>query len=159
MAARIITPSRNGQEADPGGSFKKTSMKEDPVYQSLMFHQCPKSTLPLHIYYSEFGLGQGDPLLKAAMKKWPYSTRDSEDEPVEVLLKKPTRRRNREEKKRRNPNHPGDPFFDNIFWFFNDLVHFENHKLVGTKPGPSIILEEDNGGGDEEDDHTKNFDW
>ena len=48
--------------------------QEDPILMDLMIH-CPKSSsLPLHSYYSEFRLGQGDPLIKAAMKRWPFTT-------------------------------------------------------------------------------------
>jgi hypothetical protein len=35
--------------------------------------------LPLHNYYGEFRLGQGDPLLKAAMDHWPCTTTDFSD--------------------------------------------------------------------------------
>jgi hypothetical protein len=50
-----------------------------------MIH-CPKSALPLHSYYSEFRLGQGDPLLKAAMKRWPFATRRNEECPYSSSL-------------------------------------------------------------------------
>jgi hypothetical protein len=32
--------------------------------------------MPLHSYYGEFRLGHGDPLLKAAMQRWPCTTTD-----------------------------------------------------------------------------------
>ena len=96
--------------------------KEDPNYQDLMIHS-PPAALPLHNYYSEFRLGQGDPLMKAAMEKWPYTS--TEDEPVEGM-KKP---------KRKHPQKEGcNILADHTFWFFNDIVHIEKHKLVGSKP-------------------------
>ncbi len=54
---------------------------EDPSFQLLTRSATngadPASRLlPLHNYYSEFRLGHGDPLLKAAMSNWPNTTTD-----------------------------------------------------------------------------------
>ena len=97
--------------------------KEDPNYQDLMIHSTPNA-LPLHNYYSEFRLGQGDPLMKAAMETWPYTS--TEEEPVEAT-KKPKRKH---AQKKQGCN----ILADHSFWFFNDIVHIEKHKLVGSKP-------------------------
>lgn len=52
---------------------------EDPGFQVLTRSSSngsdPASSPPaLHNYYSEFRLGHGDPLLKAAMSTWPHTT-------------------------------------------------------------------------------------
>ena len=115
-----------------GGNALKYSHglgKEDPNYQDLMMHST-EPNLPLRNYYSEFRLGQGDPLLRAAMANWPYTSVG--DEAVQSTNKP----------KRKQKKHPkpvpsagsGDPLYDNSFWYFNDIVHIEKHKLVGSKP-------------------------
>eukprot|EP00980_Cylindrotheca_fusiformis_P008903 scaffold1900_cov123-Cylindrotheca_fusiformis.AAC.29 len=57
-----------------------TESKSDPLYADLMTPA--NGDLPLHNYYSEFRLGQGDPLMKAAMKQWPCTTTEDEEPPV-----------------------------------------------------------------------------
>jgi hypothetical protein len=103
--------------------------QEDPIFQDLMIHS-PKSTLPLHNYYSEFRLGQGDPLLKAAMVKWPNTTTESAFNTTDdERLKK----RKRQHKRLSDCTDLGAPLYDHTFWFFNDIVHIDKHKLVGLK--------------------------
>jgi hypothetical protein len=75
----------NEKTARPAGSDENFNqqgggtIQQDPIFMDLMIH-CPKSALPLHSYYSEFRLGQGDPLMKAAMKRWPFTTIPEEEE-------------------------------------------------------------------------------
>jgi hypothetical protein len=106
---------------------------QDPIFQDLMIHS-PKSTLPLHNYYSEFRLGQGDPLMKAAMKKWPFTTTGDEDKETEQPKLEPVVRTR---SLGRYPDHTlADPSSGHQFWSFNDVVHIDQEgKLVGTKRG------------------------
>jgi hypothetical protein len=92
----------------------------DPIFQDMMIHS-PKSTLPLHNYYSEFRLGQGDPLMKAAMKKWPYTTTgDDEDKEAEQQKQEPVVRTR---SLRHYSDHTlADPSSGHRFWSINDVV-------------------------------------
>ena len=45
---------------------------QDPCY--LGATDDASQALPLHSYYSEYRWGHGDPLMMAAMKRWPYTT-------------------------------------------------------------------------------------
>jgi hypothetical protein len=47
--------------------------------------------IPLHNYYSEFRLGHGDPLLKAAMSQWPCTTTDFSDPEIHPNRKRKSR--------------------------------------------------------------------
>ncbi|KAL3944090.1 MAG: hypothetical protein SGBAC_001821 [Bacillariaceae sp.] len=58
-----------------------TNPKKDPLFEQMM---APSSggnaqDLPLHSYYSEFRIGQGDPLLKASMQGWACTSIDGEE--------------------------------------------------------------------------------
>jgi hypothetical protein len=61
---------------------------EDEEYSSLMKSssgggdESVSRLMPLHSYYGEFRLGQGDPLFKAAMSQWPCTTTDFTDPEV-----------------------------------------------------------------------------
>jgi hypothetical protein len=93
---------------------------QDPIFQDMMIHT-PKSTLPLHNYYSEFRLGQGDPLLKAAMKKWPYTT-TGDDEDTEAEQQK-QEQVVRTRSLGHYPDHTlADPSSGHRFWSINDVV-------------------------------------
>ena len=93
-----------------------TEAKQDPLYQDLMIHS-PKASLPLHNYYKEFRLGQGDPLMKAAMEKWPCTTTSGDEDkglqhgerPCTTLC---------------------DPMSGHEMWSSNDVVHIEHGKVV-----------------------------
>ena len=45
---------------------------QDPCYLGATSNT--SEALPLHSYYSEYRWGHGDPLMLAAMKRWPYTT-------------------------------------------------------------------------------------
>jgi hypothetical protein len=108
-------------------------VRQDPIFQDLMIHS-PKSTLPLHNYYSEFRLGHGDPLMKASMKKWPFTTTGDEDKEAEQQKQEPAVRTR---SLGHYPDHTlADPSSGHHFWSFNDVVHIDQEgKLVGTKRG------------------------
>lgn len=64
--------------------------RNDRLYDDLMGNSNPSSS-GLHNYYTEFRLGQGDPLLKAAMKQWHNTTVDNEGEDNDhIIIKKCT---------------------------------------------------------------------
>mmetsp|Transcript_18483 Transcript_18483/g.45804 ORF Transcript_18483/g.45804 Transcript_18483/m.45804 type:complete len:124 (-) Transcript_18483:127-498(-) len=52
--------------------------KKDPLFEQMMTPSTGENVqdLPLHNYYSEFRIGQGDPLLKASMEGWSCTTVD-----------------------------------------------------------------------------------
>jgi hypothetical protein len=108
---------------------------QDPIFQDLMIHT-PKSTLPLHNYYSEFRLGQGDPLMKATMKKWPYTSTGDDDE--DNNNKEGEQPKQEPVVRTRSlghyPDHTlADPSSGHQFWSFNDVVHIDQEgNLVGT---------------------------
>eukprot|EP00934_Nitzschia_sp_Nitz4_P008082 Nitzschia sp. Nitz4//scaffold87_size112219//7785//8189//NITZ4_004057-RA/size112219-processed-gene-0.1-mRNA-1//1//CDS//3329559318//8072//frame0 len=65
----------------------KESPFHDPLFVNMMVH-LPKTMLPLHNYYSEFRLGQGDELFRAVMKSWPCtSTPVMEEHPMLPLTR------------------------------------------------------------------------
>ncbi|KAL3905587.1 MAG: hypothetical protein SGARI_004388 [Bacillariaceae sp.] len=72
LGERIILTEHQPKRTEDGeySSLMKSSNGEDMSASRLM---------PLHSYYGEFRLGQGDPLLKSAMRQWPCTTTDFSD--------------------------------------------------------------------------------
>ncbi|CAJ1969266.1 unnamed protein product [Cylindrotheca closterium] len=62
-------------------SVTATSPKKDPLFEQMMTPSTGENVqdLPLHNYYSEFRLGQGDPLLKSSMEGWSCTTVDGKE--------------------------------------------------------------------------------
>ena len=62
--------------------------KKDPLFEQMMAPTTDANVqdLPLHNYYSEFRVGQGDPLMKASMEGWSCTTVDGK----ETKQKQPT---------------------------------------------------------------------
>jgi hypothetical protein len=107
--------------------------KSDPLYADLMAPADGQSnSLPLHNYYSEFRLGQGDPLMKAAMKQWPYTSTEGDETP------KPITPESIKPDKGENCNIVGFPVCSAVAaplqttssLLFNDIVHIEKQNLA-----------------------------
>lgn len=107
-----------------------TDAKSDPLYKDLMTPATGQNDdLPLHNYYSEFRLGQGDPLMKASMGQWPYTTTDEDRQPKVPSPKLDCG------KKCTAVGFPAcstvaAPNRTTSSLLFNDVVHIENNCLV-----------------------------
>jgi hypothetical protein len=75
--------------------------------------------VPLHNYYGEFRLGQGDPLMKAAMEQWPCTTTDFSEPVVNPNRKK----------RPASCTALLDPAFGASLLPFNDIVRLEHLDL------------------------------